>query len=662
MKFLRTLRTVSPAPIPGLLALSLTVAAFAPQALAQQSSVEEQVEEVVVQSTRSGRDAQHEPIRVEVLDRDEVEEKLLMTPGNIAMLVNETPGVRTQITSPSLGGANIRMQGMKGRYTQLLSDGLPFYGGQVPAIGLLQVAPTDLGQVEIIKGAASALYGPSALGGVINLISRRPSATPQSELLVNATSRGGADFTGYNSASFSDEWGYSVTGGFDRQDRHDLNRDGWADMPGYSRWSLRPRLFWDDANGSSVYVTTGAMTESRHGGTMLGRVAPDGFAFPQSLDTKRLDEGLVAQSPIADWATFHFRSSAMSQDDRHLFGNVLERDHHQTLFGEATVESKTNGTSWLAGVAFQGDRYISASFPQFDYTNSVPALLAQVEHDLLDDLTLAASARWDDHNRYGSHFSPRLSALYRPGLWTFRASIGQGFFAPTPFVEGIDEVGLSRLTPLNGLKAETATTASLDAGYISGAFRANVTLFTSDINNAVQIDKISTGPGSGIINLFNAPSPTQTRGGEFMLRYGWDAFTVTASYVFVDASEARSSLLGRRAVPLTPKNTAGLVAMWEEQGVGRIGLESYYTGRQFLEDNPYRNSGKPYVELGLFGEAVLGKFRLFVNAENLLDVRQTKYDPLLLPQRAADGRWTVDAWAPTEGFVINGGVRVLIGE
>jgi len=72
------------------------------------------------------------------LSRDEVEEKLLMTPGNIAMLVSETPGVRTQITSPSLGGANIRMQGMKGRYTQLLSDGLPLYGGQVPAIGLLQ--------------------------------------------------------------------------------------------------------------------------------------------------------------------------------------------------------------------------------------------------------------------------------------------------------------------------------------------------------------------------------------------------------------------------------------------------------------------------------------------------------------------------------------------
>src|SRR3546814_7234508 len=71
-----------------------------------------------------------EPIRVEVLDREEIEEKLMMTPGNIAMMVSETPGVRTQITSPSLGAASIRMQGLKGRYTQLLADGLPLYGGQ----------------------------------------------------------------------------------------------------------------------------------------------------------------------------------------------------------------------------------------------------------------------------------------------------------------------------------------------------------------------------------------------------------------------------------------------------------------------------------------------------------------------------------------------------
>lgn len=642
------------------LGAALLVAAGPVPVLGQQA--EEQIEEVVIQATRSGRSADREPIRVEVLGRDEIEEKLMMTPGNIAMLVSETPGVRTQVTSPSLGAANIRMQGLKGRYTQLLADGLPLYGGQAPAIGLLQIAPTDLGQVEIIKGAASALYGPSALGGVINLVSRRPGETSQSELLLNATSRAGTDVTAYTAAPLSDTWGYSFTGGYNRQDKIDLDRDGWSDMPGYQRWSLRPRLFWTGENGAKVYATAGAMTERRQGGTLPGRTMPDGSAFAQSLATTRFNSGLVSEFPLDDASSFHFRASGMAQDDTHRFGGVLERDNHQTAFAEATYATRTGGTSWLAGLAFQGDFYRSDSFPAFNYEYAVPGLLAQVEHDLADDFTLAASGRVDDHSRYGTRFSPRLSALYRPGAFTFRASLGQGFFSPTPFVEGIDEVGLSRLAPINNLRAETATSASLDAGYAAGPFNLNVTLFASDIKNAVQVEKIATTPGNGIIRLANAISPTRTRGTEVMFRYGWNSLIVTGSYVYTDAVEADPAGIGRRFVPLTPRHSAGLVAMWEEYGVGRLGFEAYYTGRQMLEDNPYRTKSADYVEMGLFGELVLGDFRLFLNAENLLDVRQTRSDPLVLPRRAPDGRWTVDAWGPTDGFVLNGGLRWVIGE
>lgn len=188
--------------------------------------------EIVVQATRTGRRVQDEPIRVDVINREEIEEKLLMRPGNIAMLVSETPCVRVQTTSPALGAANVRIQGLKGRYTQILADGLPLYGGQTPSIGLLQIPPTDLGQVEIIKGAASALYGPSALGGVINLVSRRPASEPQGELLLNTTSRDGQDVTGYVAAPLSSVLSASLTSGYDRQSRQELNDDGWADMPG----------------------------------------------------------------------------------------------------------------------------------------------------------------------------------------------------------------------------------------------------------------------------------------------------------------------------------------------------------------------------------------------------------------------------------------------
>src|SRR3954470_21425402 len=149
-------------------------------------------EEVIVRSTRTDKRVQDEALRVEVLGREEIEEKLLMTPGDIAMLLSETTGLRVQVTSPGLGAASLRIQGLRGRYTQLLSDGLPLYGGQSGSIGLLQIPPMDLEQVEVIKGVASALYGSSALGGVINLVSRRPQEAER-EVLLNRTSRGGTD-------------------------------------------------------------------------------------------------------------------------------------------------------------------------------------------------------------------------------------------------------------------------------------------------------------------------------------------------------------------------------------------------------------------------------------------------------------------------------------
>jgi outer membrane receptor for ferrienterochelin and colicins len=97
--------------------------------------------------------------------------------------------------------------------------------------------------VEVIKGAASALYGPSALGGVINLVSRRPGDSPEAEFLLNATTRNGQDATGYAAAPLGSGFSGSITGGAHRQRRQDLDDEGWADMPGFERYTVRPRLF-----------------------------------------------------------------------------------------------------------------------------------------------------------------------------------------------------------------------------------------------------------------------------------------------------------------------------------------------------------------------------------------------------------------------------------
>ncbi|HLQ47192.1 MAG TPA: hypothetical protein VK137_20780, partial [Planctomycetaceae bacterium] len=86
-------------------------------------------------------------------------------------------------------------------------------------------------------------------------------------------------------------------------------------------------------------------------------------------------------------------------------------------------------------------------------------------------------------------------------------------------------------------------------------------------------------------------------------------------------------------------------------------FEMFYTGRQRLDENPYRQDSVPYWLFGILVERRFGPLRVFVNAENLANVRQTKYDRLLRPQRSFDGQWTVDEWAPLDGRVINGGLR-----
>jgi outer membrane receptor protein involved in Fe transport len=618
----------------------------------------EEVEEIIVQATRSRRRVQDEPIRVEVLSQEEIEEKLLMRPGNISMMLNETGGLRVQVTSPALGSANVRIYGMRGRYTQLLADGLPLYGGQASSLGLLQVPPSDLGQVEIIKGSASALYGGQSLGGVINLVSKRPGADTVGEVILNATTRDAQDLSAYAESALGRGWSGSMLANFNRQAEQDLDDDDWIDMPGYRRISARPRLYYQGPGGFIAYLTFGAMSEDRRGGTEAGGVVPGGEPFQQNQDTRRFDAGLVLESPVGNWGVAQLRASGMRQSHDHSFGDLLEIDQHETTLIEASLAGDAATRSWVAGFAYQSDAYDSETFPVFDYDYAAPAIFAQIDQDLTADISFAASVRWDDHSEYRDQLSPRVSLLYRPGPWTVRGSWGRGFYAPTPFIEETEAAGLSRLDPLAGLDAETAETLSLDIGYTAGSLETGLTFFGSDIDEAVQLQTVAADR----VRLVNQRGVTRTRGIEAMLRWRQGPYAVTASYLYLDAEEPDVSMAGDRTVPLTPRHSAGVVAMWEKHDRGRVGLELYYTGKQSLADNPYRNESEPYLHIGLLGEIVLGRYRLFLNLENLLDVRQTKEDPLLGPSRAPNGLWTVDAWAPLEGFIANAGLRLRFGD
>src|SRR5699024_8682321 len=116
-----------------------------------------------------------------------------MKPGDIRMLLAESTGIHVQTTSPTSANASIRIQGLDGRYTQILKDGFPIFSGASSGLGLLQIPPLDLKQVEVIKGSTSTLYGGGAIAGLVNLISKTPTEERDLRFHLNGTSGGGLD-------------------------------------------------------------------------------------------------------------------------------------------------------------------------------------------------------------------------------------------------------------------------------------------------------------------------------------------------------------------------------------------------------------------------------------------------------------------------------------
>src|SRR5262249_22684473 len=156
-----------------------------------------------------------------------------------------------------------------------------------------------------------------------------------------------------------------------------------------------------------------------------------------------------------------------------------------------------------------------------------------------------------------------------------------------------EAVGLSHLLPLRNVRPERARSHSGDVGWSISHLELNGTLFGSVIRYPVMLRQSAVGPPQSI-EIFNAGGPTRTAGSEFLARLRGGEFTLVLTHTFVRSTEIDRNDGQRRHVPLTPKYTGSVVGTWERETKGRIGFELFYTGRQRVEDNPYRCESAPY--------------------------------------------------------------------
>ena len=614
---------------------------------------------VTITSTRTGREIDDVPTRVEAIDEEEVDEKTNMRPANVSMVLNESTGIKVQQTSATSNTQSVRIQGLDGRYTQLLKDGFPAFGGFSGSISLLDILPLDLKQVEIIKGPSATFYGGGAIAGVINFISKEPEDRPVTSLIFNQTTALGTDFSIFNSRK-SQSFGYTFLGSVNYQKEYDVDNDDFTELPRTNAFTLSPRLFLYPDDRTRLIVGNTTSYQSRKGGDVFV-IRGQGDDFHQYFENNHSVRNITT---LQFERQFVDGGRLVAKQSLAFFTREIEIPAY--LFEGRQFNSYTD-ISYLRTV---NDHVLVLGFNTvYDQFRQTPNLNTQIPRDetrttfggyvqdsftITDKFSLEAGLRLDHLKDYGTFALPRVSALYRftPNL-SSRFSFGLGYKAPSIFTEEAETLLFRNVLPIgNTLKTERSRGGTLDINYRNSIgekfyYSFNQMFFYTEIEDPLVLIEIPTG----IFRFVNAEHPVRSRGFETNARLAYDIIKLFAGYTFTKAKA--DYLVGNQTLPLTPKSRINSALLFEKEANFKTGLEAYYTSSQFLS-NGFRT--KPFWVLGIFGEKTFGKYSFFINFENITDTRQGRFSQVVFPPHQMPT--FSEIYTHTEGRVINGGIKL----
>lgn len=617
---------------------------------------EQHEEEVVVTATRTSRTIANTPTRTEVISGEELAEKGNMKPGDIRMLLNESTGIQTQQTSATSFNAGIRIQGLDGRYTQILRDGYPLYAGFSGGLSILQIAPLDLRQVEVIKGSSSTLYGGGAIAGLVNLVSKTPGNQRDIGFVANATSARGLDLSGFYSERYG-KAGLTFFASRNSNAAFDPAGNGFTAIPKFNRYTLNPRLFLYGKN-TTADVGISYITEDRIGGN-VDYIKNGGNGFFEQNNTSRITLQAGLAHRLGEHATLQFKNSYTYFNRTIAIPAYRFKAGQQSSFSELTWNKKGEASDWVAGINILTDDLKEkrlSSDPVRDYHYNTYGLFVQNSWSPVDAFTLETGLRGDYVRQYGFELLPRISAMLRiaPGLTT-RLGGGFGYKIPTVFTEESERIQFRNLLPVDPDRSrnERSKGGNWDINYRTAIGAVSISFNHLFFYTRLNRPLVLLGASGGRVQFQNSTGWIDTRGMETNLRLLYGDFKLFVGYTYTDAHTHFPN--SKEWLPLTARHRLNNVLMYEKEEKLKIGLEAYYFSRQRLSDGTL---GKPYWITGFMVEKSWEKFSLFVNFENFTDTRQTKFD--VIYTGPVDRPVFKDIYAPVEGFVVNGGIKIRL--
>lgn len=571
---------------------------------------------IVISATQTAHSELSAPASVSVVTREELEKRPVHT---LADAIKYLPG--TQISpASSYGRQEIKLRGMDSDYTLLLINGRRVNSREALTsnyandFDLSSIPMAAIERIEVIRGPMSSLYGADALGGVVNVILRQPSGTPQAGI-------------GYL---------YEHPTEGESGDRHRAS--------GYLGGALVDNVLLgnlilestDQAawrSEQTVFPNTDA-TEKRQAGSALGALSwlvdeqqtvdldmsyrsddrkatwnNSGVSFPTNL--QEMERWTLGLSHTGNWDALetrvrYYHEDVDLMDDSELMTNLRG--------GKGNV-SQTNDTldGQLSGLLGNHRLTAGGELRRTELAHS-QNLGSEVRVDqqalyLQDEFSLGAlditlGGRWDDHDSFGGEFSPRVYGVYNlTGHWVIKGGAGKAFKAPS--IYQLDDSysvlacrGMCSLVGNPDLKPETATSYELGTLYQDDRLEAGVMFFANDIEDMIYTDSWRAGYRPSLMTYSNVDK-ARIRGYELQGRYALNpAIGLRANYTYADGENRDSGETLRN----TPRHLANVGIDWQATAKLGANLDYQYTGSQLL----YVSAARPSVESDAYHTLNLG--------------------------------------------------------
>ncbi|MEO7984486.1 MAG: TonB-dependent receptor, partial [Bacteroidota bacterium] len=580
---------------------------------------DEEEEEVIVQSTRTSRNIKNVPTRVETIELEEIDEKSNMRPGNVSMLLHESTGILVQQTSATSGNASIRIQGLDGRYTQLLKDGFPSFGNFASGLSVLEIPPLDLKQVEIIKGPVSPLFGGGAIAGVVNFISKTPKEKAEHSMVLNQSNIGQTNL-GYFSSKKNKKTGYTFLGLLNRQQLYDVDKDDFTEVPKSVEFTVHPKLFLYP-NERTTFIIGNSFSKGDRTGGDVQVIKGKGDSFHQyveenntirNITTVEFEKAISARKHLAI-------KQAFSIFDRHIQipGYHFDGTSYNSFTEIAYLATLPKHSIVIGGnMVYDNFNEKQSSAGNRDNKNFTTGIYIQDTWDASGNVKLESGLRFDRATYGNSIYSgneffvlPRISLLlkYNDKL-SSRIGAGIGYKLPTLFTERSEAIQYQGLAQLQDAGSERSYGGTADINYktkIGGEldFSFNNMFFYTLIDNPLVLT--TNGTSFRFINYFK---PVISRGFETNAKLIYKHnFKLFLGYTFTDANA--EYLLGNQFLPLLPKHKFNSALIYEKHELLKLGLEGYYSSPQFLY-NGFKTAD--FWEFGFMAEKLWKKFSLYI--------------------------------------------------